>query len=247
MNPTSAKPLQKKPRSIRPMSPLLLLDIDVLLKICHLLQQDGFIDLFFLIQVWFPFQTPEAINKLLHNLDWSKVHEVIEPFKNLECRVFNNFVKHTVNIGVKGALCYHACKKLIRGNNPTQQLHTLSNIADDDNLCFLAYYVFKTIYDPSTLKQNGQILQQKISESAEFSFDLEKNCRALKGRFGKYNRFWLDRPDIFPQNGVCSSYVSGKAHNMDPYGLGCGYREIVTATCSECMILMINFKVFRGY
>ncbi|WOH15531.1 hypothetical protein DCAR_0935072 [Daucus carota subsp. sativus] len=234
-------------RSSRPISPLLLLDIDILLKICHLLQQDGFLDLFFLIQVWFRFQTPEAVTKLLHNLDWSRVHEVVEPFKNLECRVFNNFVKHTVAIGVKGALCYKACKNLIRGNTPTQQLNILRNIANDDDLCFLAYCVFKTHYEPSSLQQNGQILHQKISESSKFRLEFESHCRALNGRCRKYKVFWYDRPDIFPQNGVCSSYVSGKAHNMDPYGVGCSYKEILAATCSECMILMINYKIFRGY
>ena len=233
-------------KSIKSMAPLLLIDMDILLKICSLLQKDGFVDLFFLIQVWFPFQTPEAVNKLLNNLDWSTVHEVVEPFKNLECRVFNNFVKHCVQIGVNGGLCYYACRKLIRGKNPAHHLQILRNISTNDKLSFLAYCVFQTLYDPSTLKQNANHLHLKLSTDPDFRSDFKKNCITLKGRYWKYNRTF-GRPDVFPQDGICSLHVSGLEHNMDPHGLGCRFRQIINSSCSECMILMINFKIFRGY
>lgn len=247
MNQLSNSPQTKRRKVFTSASPLILLDIDVLLKICRILQDDGFLDLFFLIQVWFPFQTPQTITTLLNNLDWSRVHEVVEPFRNLECRVFNNFVKHTVNIGVKAALCYDSCKKLIRCKNPVHYLQILEKICKDDNLSFLAYYIFKTIYHPSTLQENALHLHQKLAVDSDFRSDFQNNCMTLKGRCRKYKRFWYGPPDIFPQNGVCSLNVSGGDHNMDPFGLGCSYKEIITTSCSECMILMINFKIFRGY
>lgn len=210
-------------KSIKSNAPLILLDIELLLKICSLLQEDGFIDLFFLIQVWFPFQTTETVNM-----------------------VFNNFVKHCVKIGVKGGLCYYACRKLIRGKNPTHHLQVLRDISSDDNLSFLAYCVFQSLYDPSTLRPNANLLHQKVSTDPDFRSGLKNNCITLKGRYRKYNRTF-GRPDVFPQDGICSSHVSGLEHNMDPHRLGCRFRQIISASCSECMILMINFKIFRGY
>ncbi|WOH14960.1 hypothetical protein DCAR_0934490 [Daucus carota subsp. sativus] len=185
-------------KSIKSAAPLILIDIDILPKICSLLQEDGFLDLFFLIQVWFPFQTPETVNKILNNLDWSRVHEVVEPFKNLECRVFNKFVDHCVKIGVKGGLYYYACWKLIRGKNPTHHLQVLRVISNDDNLSFLAYYVFQSLYDPSTLKHNSILLHQKLSTDSDFRSDFINNCTTLNGRYRKYNRTF-GRPDFFPK------------------------------------------------
>ncbi|WOG82395.1 hypothetical protein DCAR_0101559 [Daucus carota subsp. sativus] len=172
---------------------------------------------------------------LLNNLDWSRVHE------------FNKFVKHSAKIGAKGAMCYVSCKKLIKARNPLHHLKILQSISGDDSMSFLAYHIFQTLYHPSTLQENALLLHLKFASHSEFRANFEKNCTTLKERYRKYNGLWYGRPDIFPQNGVYSSYVSEEDHNMDVFGLGCSYKEIVNSSCSECMILMINFKIFRGY
>ncbi|WOH04059.1 hypothetical protein DCAR_0623464 [Daucus carota subsp. sativus] len=248
MTQISSTPLQKKRKVIASNAPLMSLDIDIVIKICKLLQKDGFLDLFFFIQVWFRFQSPEAVTILLHNLDWSTVHQVVEPFRNLECRVFKQFLKHCLKARVRGALCYFACKKLSRGENPDHHLQILRDLSADDNLAFLAYHIFQTLYHPSTLKENASILHEKLIRHAEFRSDLMNNCTTLNGRHRKYYRFWYGPEDMFPQNGVCSFFVSGKDdHNMDPYALGCSYKEIISTSCPECVIVMVIFKIIRGF
>lgn len=118
------------------------------------------------------------------------MHEVVETFKNHECRVFNNFLEHTIKIGVKGTLCYDACKNLIQGSNSSHHLQILCNIANNDNLAIPAYHEFQFLYGPSTLKHNTLLMHQKLSAHAEVRSDFVKNCMALGWSFGYFPTEW---------------------------------------------------------
>ncbi|KAL1815734.1 hypothetical protein ACET3Z_018308 [Daucus carota] len=166
------------------------------------------------------------------------MHEIVEPFMNLEYRVFNNFLQHNISIGVKGALCYEACKNLIQGFNPMHNLQVLLNKSSDDRLSFLVYHVFQAIYDESSVRDSGLLLIQELSVSADFRSEFVKNCQTLNGRYRKHNLLWEGPPILFPQNGVCSSFIASNVHNLDPYGFGCTYKQIVNCSCYECVIIM---------
>jgi len=113
---------------------LLHLNIELIISICSVLLEKSFMDFSNFFQVWSLYQTRAEISYLLHHLDWTHMHTFDTNGLTPQGVRFSLFLHDCKNLGINHALCYDACKNLMSGHQPLDNLQILHTISDNHSL-----------------------------------------------------------------------------------------------------------------
>lgn len=178
---------------------LLHLNIELIISICSVLLEKSFMDFSNFFQVWSLYQTRAEISYLLHHLDWTHMHTFDTNGLTPQGVRFSLFLHDCKNLGINHALCYDACKNLMSGHQPLDNLQILHTISDNHSLSFLAYFIFKPFYQNTSPEESASNLYNKFLTSMHFRSNLVNNCVILEARRTVHHVGWGQVPRIGPQ------------------------------------------------